>query len=117
MSYRTTSHEIVTDAALDALGNPVRRAMLQRLAGGQLSVGEIAAELPISRPAVSRHLSVLKNAELVTDSPSGTSRHYSLNAAGFAALRLWLDEFWTDAEARLRLVAENTQDEVRQKNG
>jgi DNA-binding transcriptional ArsR family regulator len=116
MCYRTTPRKIVTDAALDALGNPVRRAMLQRLAAGRLSVGEIAAELPISRPAVSRHLSVLKNAELVTDSASGTSRHYSLNEAGFAALRLWLDEFWTDAEARFRLVAENTGDEVRPEN-
>lgn len=117
MSYRTTSHKVVTDAALDALGNPVRRAMVRRLAEGKLSVGEIAAELPISRPAVSRHLSVLKNAELVTDSASGTSRLYALNEAGFAALRHWLDEFWSDAEARFRLVAENTADESGQENG
>ena len=102
---------IVTDAALDALGNPVRRTMLQRLAKGPMSVGAIAAELPISRPAVSRHLAVLKRAELVSDSSAGTNRLYSLNESGFAAMKQWLETFWADAETRFRLAAENTADE------
>jgi len=113
MSYQSAAGYILGDAALDALGNPVRRAILQRLAAGPMSVGAIAAELPISRPAVSRHLSVLKDAELVTDSASGTNRHYSLNKTGFASLQLWLEEFWADAEAGFWLVAENIPDQKR----
>lgn len=109
MSYGTKP--IVSEAALDALGNSVRRTMLQRLADGPMSVNALTAGLPISRPAVSRHLAVLKRAELVSDASVGTSRLYSLNEAGFAALKQWLESFWADAEARFRLVAENTAPE------
>ena len=109
MSYGTKP--VVSEAALDALGNPIRRTMLQRLADGPMPVNALAAGLPISRPAVSRHLAVLKRAKLVSDTSAGTNRLYALNEAGFAALKQWLEGFWADAEARFRLVAENTAPE------
>lgn len=95
------------DMALDALGNAVRRELVHRLADGPLSVGELASGLPISRPAVSRHLAVLKRAGLVTDRTAGTARLYALDQSGFAATRQWLENFWSEAEVRFRLVAEN----------
>ncbi len=107
MSYGT-GPAAAKDAALDALGNPVRRELVQRLAAGPKTVTALAAGLPISRPAVSRHLAVLKQAELVSDQSAGTQRIYALNESGFAAMRDWLERFWSDAEARFRLVAENT---------
>lgn len=107
MRYNTKS-VAASDIVLDALGNPVRREMLRRLGEGPQSVGALAAELPISRPAVSRHLAVLKRAELVRDSSVGTNRYYALNENGFAAVRAWLESFWAEAEHRFRLVAENT---------
>lgn len=99
-----------SDAVLDAIGNPVRRELLRRLTSGPLTVGALAAGLPISRPAVSRHLAVLKGAALVSHQSVGTSRRYALDQTGFAAIRKWLEGFWADAEARFRLVAENTAD-------
>lgn len=93
---------------LDAIGNPVRRELLRRLTAGPLTVNALASGLPISRPAVSRHLAVLKGAALVADESVGTARRYALNQAGFAAIRSWLESFWAEAEARFRLVAENT---------
>lgn len=95
------------DRVLDALGSPVRRQILRRLAAGPLPVAGIAAGLPVSRPAVSRHLRQLSAAGLVTHDTSGTRHLYRLDRAGFAAAADWLDGFWDEALTRFRLVAEN----------
>jgi DNA-binding transcriptional ArsR family regulator len=86
---------------LDALGNPVRRAILQELRAGPRPVGEIAAGLPISRPAVSRHLRVLEDAGLVEAREQGTRNIYSIRMQGFARVRDFVDDFWDTALARL----------------
>ena len=101
------------DATWDALGDPQRRAILRLLGGGERSVGELAAELPISRPAVSRHLRVLREAGLVTEQARGTRRIYALQAEGPAAVRAYLEQVWGDAAARFRLTAENTRERRR----
>ena len=93
--------------ALTAMGDRHRRAILAMLAEGERSVRELSDELPISRPAVSRHLRLLKEARLVEQRPLGTRRLYRLRRAGFAATQSYLDELWTTALARFRLVAEN----------
>ena len=95
------------DPIFDALGNPVRRHLIQRLADGPLAVGELAEALPISRPAVSRHLKVLEEAHLVRHHAEGSKNVFELDTAGFGAARQWLDRFWDDALIRLKLVAEN----------
>jgi len=82
---------------LDALGDPTRRQVFELLRSGPRSVGELAAELPVSRPAVSQHLKVLKEADLVTDRPEGNRRIYQLNPDGLGALRAYLDRFWNQA--------------------
>lgn len=92
----------------DALGNPHRRAIVELLAGHPRSVREIADELPISRPAVSRHLRVLDRAGLVTDERAGTRNLYRLQPEGAEAARTYLEEVWSQASARFRLFAENT---------
>ncbi|HEX7168567.1 MAG TPA: metalloregulator ArsR/SmtB family transcription factor [Acidimicrobiales bacterium] len=79
---------------LDALGDPTRRAVLESLRAGPRSVADIAAEFPVSRPAVSKHLRVLKDARLVTDEAVGTRRVYRLDPEGAAALRAYVDSFW-----------------------
>jgi DNA-binding transcriptional ArsR family regulator len=96
----------------EALGDPNRRAIVELLGGGSpegRSVGELAAALPISRPAVSRHLRLLKAAGLVVEEPRGTRRLYRLHDEGLAAVRAYLDRVWGDAAARFRLTAENTR--------
>ena len=95
--------------ALDALGDPSRRAILELLGSESRSVRELADELPISRPAVSRHLRLLKEAGLVADEAVGTRRIYRLRADGVDALQRYLEQVWGDAAARFRLVAENTE--------
>jgi DNA-binding transcriptional ArsR family regulator len=92
----------------DALGDPNRRAIVELLGGGGRTVREIAEALPISRPAVSRHLRLLKDAGLVIDEPRGTRRIYRLHDEGVEAVRAYLSEVWGDAAARFRLLAENT---------
>ena len=92
----------------DALGDPNRRAIVELLGSGGRSVREIADALPISRPAVSRHLRLLKDAGLVVEEPRGTRRIYRLHAEGVEAVQRYLSEVWGDAAARFRLVAENT---------
>ena len=82
---------------LDALGDSTRRSIFERLSERPSSVGELAAELPVSRPAVSQHLKVLKEAGLVADRRSGTRRIYQVNPDGVAALRAYLDRFWSRA--------------------
>lgn len=94
--------------ALDALGDPIRRAIVEILRDGSHSVQQIADRLPVSRPAVSRHLRLLKQAELVTDRPDGARRVYELRPEGIDAVRTHLEGVWTDAARRFRLVAENT---------
>jgi DNA-binding transcriptional ArsR family regulator len=95
-----------TGAAWDALGDPTRRAILECLADRPRSVGELATGLPISRPAVSQHLKVLKDAGLVAERAAGTRRIYRLNPAGMSALRDQLDTFWTRALASYQDVVE-----------
>ncbi|MDT7725214.1 MAG: hypothetical protein QOI21_1790 [Actinomycetota bacterium] len=79
---------------LDALGDPTRRSILERLSRGPLAVGVLADDLPITRPAVSHHLRVLKEAELVVESVAGTRRLYRINQSGLALVRDYLDRFW-----------------------
>ena len=93
-------------AALDALGDPSRRAIFERLADRPRAVGELAGELPISRPAVSQHLKVLKDARLVVDRPVGTRRIYQVDPDGLAALRGYLDHFWDQALAGFKAAVE-----------
>jgi DNA-binding transcriptional ArsR family regulator len=92
--------------ALTALGEPTRRAIFERLADGPLAVGEIAAGLPVSRPAVSQHLKVLKQAGLVRDEAAGTRRLYSVDPAGLAALEAYFERFWTNALTSFKDAAE-----------
>jgi DNA-binding transcriptional ArsR family regulator len=92
----------------DALGDPNRRAIVELLGGGERSVQEIADLLPISRPAVSRHLRVLKRAGLVVERPLGTRRIYELHDEGVEAVRAYVEQVWGEASARFRLVAANT---------
>jgi DNA-binding transcriptional ArsR family regulator len=82
---------------LAALGDPTRRAIFERLANGPRAVGELASELPVSRPAVSQHLKVLKDAGLVLDRPHGTRRLYQLDPAGIEAVRGYFDTLWHHA--------------------
>ena len=92
----------------EALADPHRRAILELLHGGARSVREIADDMPITRPAVSRHLRLLKEAGLVISSAEGTRRLYRLHDQGLDAVRAYLEEVWGDAAARFRLVADNT---------
>jgi DNA-binding transcriptional ArsR family regulator len=92
--------------ALEALADPTRRAVLERLRGGARSVGEIAAQLPVSRPAVSQHLKVLKSAGLVRDEPRGAARIYRIHAEGLRELRDYLDGFWGEALDNFKTYAE-----------
>jgi len=85
------------EAQLDALGDATRRAILERLIDGPLAVGELASEFPVSRPAISQHLRVLKRANLVTDRAAGTRRLYAVNPAAMESLRQYFDRFWTQA--------------------
>jgi DNA-binding transcriptional ArsR family regulator len=82
---------------LDALGDTTRQVLVERLRGGPMPVGELARGLKVSRPAVSQHLRVLKQAQLVRDVAVGTRRYYQLNRSGFEALRAYCDSFWSDA--------------------
>jgi DNA-binding transcriptional ArsR family regulator len=93
----------------EALGDPVRRQILSLLGEGGRSVAELAGELPVSRPAVSRHLRLLKEAGLVAEEPRGTRRIYRLQEQGLTAVRDYLERVWGEAAARFRLTAENTE--------
>jgi DNA-binding transcriptional ArsR family regulator len=102
----------VAEPAVDpfeALGDPNRRAILGLLGAEGRSVREIAEALPISRPAVSRHLRLLKAAGFVAEEPQGTRRIYRLQEQGLAAVQAYLQQVWGDAGARFRLLAENTE--------
>jgi len=99
--------EAADDLVLDALGDRQRRAILRLLAERPRPVHQLAAELPISRPAVSRHLRLLKDAGLVVDRPAGTQRVYQLRAQGIDALQAYVSDVWGEAIARFRLLADN----------
>jgi DNA-binding transcriptional ArsR family regulator len=90
---------------MDALGDGTRRLILERLRGGPRAVGELAAELPVSRPAVSQHLRVLKEAGLVTERRNGTRRLYRVDTDGLAEVRDYLESFWTDVLAAFEAAA------------
>jgi DNA-binding transcriptional ArsR family regulator len=92
----------------DALGDPHRRTILSLLRDGERSVGQIAEVMPISRPAVSRHLRLLKEAGLVKERPVGARRLYALDGLGAAEVRRYLAEVWGEVTTRYRMVAENT---------
>lgn len=91
---------------LDALGDPTRRQIFELLAAGPRSVGDLAGDVPVSRPAVSQHLRVLEDARLVTHRRNGTRHLYELDAVGVGALRDWVDGFWNEALARFKAAAE-----------
>lgn len=99
----------------DALGDTNRRAIVELLGSGGRTVGQIADALPISRPAVSRHLRLLKQAGLVIDEPVGTRRIYQLHARGVEAVQTYLLQVWGDAATRFKLLAENTTPRVRKR--
>jgi DNA-binding transcriptional ArsR family regulator len=100
---------VVTDP-FDALGDPSRREILRLLGAEDLAVGEIAEAMPISRPGVSRHLRLLKDAGLVAERAEGTRRIYQLRREGLEAVQAYVQGVWGDAANRFRLVAENTRD-------
>jgi DNA-binding transcriptional ArsR family regulator len=95
-----------------ALGDPTRRAIVERLAERPRAVGDLAGELPVSRPAVSQHLKVLKDAGLVVDRPAGSRRIYQLDPDGVDALRVQLDRFWNNALAAYKEAVEQETEEV-----
>jgi DNA-binding transcriptional ArsR family regulator len=95
--------------AIAALADPTRRAVFERLRSGPRPVGEIARGLPVSRPAVSQHLRVLKEAGLVTERKEGTRRLYRVDPGGLEELRAYFEEFWTDALAAFKAAADAEQ--------
>ena len=100
-----------------ALADPTRQAVFERLRQGPRAVGEIARELPVSRPAVSQHLRVLKEAGLVSERREGTRRLYSVNSEGLAAIREYLDAFWREALDAFKEAAEAAGDKEGERNG
>lgn len=102
---------MLTETMWSALGDRTRREIFERLADRPQAVGELAAGLPISRPAVSQHLKVLKDAGLVVDQPVGTRRIYQVDPAGIDALRAQLDRFWSKTLATYKEVVEQSTGE------
>lgn len=94
---------------LNAIGDGTRRAILARLMKGPLAVGELARHFPVSRPAISQHLRILKDANLVMDRPEGTKRVYQLNPEGFASLRDYFDAYWMHALAAFKKKVEEAE--------
>ena len=95
-------------AGLDALADPTRMAIFQKLSAGPIPVNELARMLPVTRPAVSQHLKVLKDVGLVTDTKTGTRRLYQLDPEGVARLRAHFDQMWTKAMSNFQAVAEKS---------
>jgi DNA-binding transcriptional ArsR family regulator len=94
---------------LEALADPTRRAVFELLREGPRAVGELARDLPVSRPAVSQHLRVLKEAGLVTERRNGTRRLYRIDPGGVDALRAYFEAFWTQALANFKAAADDEQ--------
>jgi DNA-binding transcriptional ArsR family regulator len=103
------------DSALAALADPTRRRVFERLRTGPRSVKAIAQGMPVSRPAVSQHLKVLKEAGLVADRPEGNRRVYYIDPDGLGALRKWLDQFWDEALAAFAAEVETSHDKDKAK--
>jgi DNA-binding transcriptional ArsR family regulator len=103
--------------AFSALADPTRRQVFERLSVGPRAVGELAEGLPVSRPAVSQHLKVLKEAGLVTDRADGARRVYQIDPQGLGALRAWLDQFWDLALSAFKDEAERLEAEHRADEG
>ena len=104
MAYATNLQGIMI-----ALADPTRRRVFERLARGPRAVGDLAKGLPVSRPAVSQHLKVLKDAGLVRDQAQGTRRVYEIDSKGLGAMRVWLDRFWDEALESFRSEAEKQE--------
>ena len=98
-----------SERAFNALGDPTRRAIFEKLHERPLAVVDIADGLPISRPAVSQHLKVLKEAKLITLKTVGNNNIYELNREGILAMRNYLDKFWSEALANFKTIAEKTE--------
>jgi DNA-binding transcriptional ArsR family regulator len=105
------TNQALAFSALGALGDPTRRLVFERLAKRPMSVGKLASGLAVSRPAVSQHLKVLKDAGLVTDREDGTRRIYSIDPRGIAAMRDYLDKFWDRSLAAFKAAAEEESSE------
>ena len=105
MAYRTS--------ALEALADPTRRQVFERLRHGPSPVGRLAAGMPVSRPAVSQHLKVLKEAGLVSEEQDGTRRIYRIDPQGLGQLRAWLDQFWESALDAFKAEAEKQDGETK----
>ena len=101
----------MSDRVFAALADPTRRAVFERIADRPRSVGALAAELPVSRPAVSQHLKVLKDAGLVADEARGTSRIYRIDPQGLGPVRRWLDEQWERSLENFKELAEQEDDQ------
>lgn len=110
MAQKTEHRRDREEMILDALGNPMRRNILRILATGPHPVGRIAEILPVSRPAVSKHLRLLELAELVVHEEQGNSNVFRLNPSGFAAAQTWLESFWDTALARFSDLADTATD-------
>ena len=106
----------MTSAAFTALADPTRRDIFERIARAPTAVGELADELPVSRPAVSQHLKVLKEAGLVMDRAEGTRRVYEIDPKGLGALRAWLDQFWGAALDAFKAEVERDEPTGRKKS-
>lgn len=104
---------VAYQSALLALGDPTRLAILERLADRPLAVVDLARQVPVSRPAVSQHLRVLKDAGLVIDDAAGNRRIYRIDPDGLAALRDQLDQFWGKAMAAYKVTVERSSEEER----
>lgn len=102
-------------ASLSALGDPTRRRIFERVAERPRAVGDIARGLPVSRPAVSQHLKVLKDAGLVREVAEGTKRIYHIDPRGVGAMREWLDKHWLDALAAFQKYADNVHEREKTK--
>lgn|SRR4029434_3200037 len=106
------------DQQLEALGDATRRAIVARLIAGEMAVGDLAREFPVSRPAISQHLRILKQANLVVDRSAGTRRLYQLNPEGFESLREYFEQFWGQAlHAFRRKIEEGTKEKNDEHSG
>jgi DNA-binding transcriptional ArsR family regulator len=105
------------DTQLEALGDATRRSILAHLRRGPLAVGRLAAEFPISRPAISQHLRILKEARLVINRADGNRRLYELNPEGLEALRTYFEQFWADALAAFKKKVETPRPQRRSEHG
>ena len=106
-----TYEVVMRDQIFAALADQTRRTVFERLVEQPQTVGALAAQLPVSRPAVSQHLKVLKEAGLVTDEARGTSRIYRIDPAGLGPMRRWLDEQWDRSLANFKALAEQEKEE------